>query len=86
MAKKLKIFSEAGSSLKEKTGSWRVIKPIIDRKRCIGCNICVQVCPDGCAKLDKKKKAVVNYNYCKGCGICSEECPVKCIAMVKEKK
>lgn len=73
------------SSMKNKTGTWRTMKPVVDKKKCIGCNICVQFCPDSCIKLIKKK-AVINYIYCKGCGICAEECPVRAIKMQEEKK
>ena len=80
------IIFEGGSSLKNKTGAWRSSKPIIDKKRCISCGICLKFCPEGCIKYDKTKKADVNYDYCKGDGICARECPVKCIRMEKEEK
>jgi pyruvate ferredoxin oxidoreductase delta subunit len=80
------IVKEPGSTLKNKTGSWRSVKPIVDRKRCIKCGRCWQFCPDSAIIMDKEGKSTVNYDYCKGCGICAEECPVKCIAMVKEIK
>jgi len=72
------------NSLKNKTGSWRSLKPIINRKKCISCRICQQCCPDSCVILNPK--AEVNYDYCKGCGVCAQECPVKCIEMVEEEK
>jgi len=80
------IIFEGGSSLKNKTGAWRSSRPIIDKKRCISCGICLKFCPEGCIKYDKKKKADIDYNYCKGDGICARECPVKCIKMEKEEK
>jgi len=89
MARKKEIGAmilEPGSSLRNKTGSWRVLRPAIDKKKCIGCGECIKFCPEGCIKLDKNKKAFVNYDYCKGCGICAQLCPVKAIQMEKEEK
>lgn len=79
------IITEAGSSTKNKTGSWRILKPIIDMKKCVGCGICEKFCPDCCIKIINKK-SIINYDYCKGCGICAAECPFKAIIMEKEKK
>jgi len=69
----------------QKTGTWKVNKPIVDRNVCIGCKLCQQVCPDSCIQI-VRKKSVINLDYCKGCGICARACPVKAITMVKEEK
>jgi 2-oxoacid:acceptor oxidoreductase delta subunit (pyruvate/2-ketoisovalerate family) len=78
------VVSEPGSSLKNKTGSWRTLKPVVTSK-CLGCGICANFCPDGAIKIVKKKMKI-DYNYCKGCGICAVECPAKSIFMQKEEK
>ena len=80
------IITEPGSSIKNKTGSWRSLRPIVDKSKCIKCGKCWQFCPDAAIKMDKEGKATIDYDYCKGCGICAENCPVKCIKMIKEKK
>jgi pyruvate ferredoxin oxidoreductase delta subunit len=81
------VITEPGSSIKNKTGSWRSLRPVIDREKCIKCGRCWMFCPDMAIKMDKKDgKAKVDLDYCKGCGICATECPVKCIKMVKEEK
>lgn len=74
-----------GSMLWNKTGSWRNIRPVLDKKNCLQCGICWKFCPDA-AILIIEEFPVINYEYCKGCGICAEECPSKCITMVEEKK
>jgi len=79
------VITEAGNSIKNKTGSWRVLKPQVLKDKCNGCRICTQYCPDASIKI-KNRKAIVNYDYCKGCGICAKECPAKAIIMKKEEK
>ncbi len=90
--KKLKInpgavITEPGSSVKYKTGDWRVFRPIIDQKKCIKCYQCWQVCPDAAIRVEEKTgKVFVDYDYCKGCLICVAQCPVKAIGKEVEKK
>jgi pyruvate ferredoxin oxidoreductase delta subunit len=72
------------SSLNNKTCSWATQIPDIDHNICIGCSLCVKICPDGTIALidvDGHQKAEVNYDFCKGCGLCAKECPVKAIRM-----
>lgn len=79
------ITCKPASSLKNKTGSWRTTKrPKFMKDRCIGCQQCLLVCPEDCLKLDKDKKAQVDYDYCKGCGLCASICPAKAVEMIQE--
>lgn len=69
------------------TGSWRLKKPVVDYRKCVGCGICWLYCPDSVIDIDSegsKFKVSIDYVYCKGCGICASVCPVKAIEMVKE--
>ncbi len=75
---------DSGSSLDNKTGSWKTFKPEIDLKKCIHCMRCVMYCPDICIKTKNGKRGDVDLDYCKGCGICVSVCPVKAIKMVKK--
>jgi 2-oxoacid:acceptor oxidoreductase delta subunit (pyruvate/2-ketoisovalerate family) len=65
------------------TGVWRVIKPVVDKSKCIKCGTCQTFCPDSSIHVTPDG-AEVDYVFCKGCGICANECPVKCISMVRE--
>ena len=80
------VVTEPGSSKKNKTGSWRTLRPEINKDKCIKCGTCWKFCPDNAIKIDKEGKATIDYDFCKGCGICARECPVKCIIMTKEEK
>lgn len=79
------IITEPGSTVKNITGVWRSMRPIIDKNKCDGEGSCWVFCPDNAVTI-KNKKAVVDYNYCKGCGICASVCPQKAIHMAKEEK
>jgi pyruvate ferredoxin oxidoreductase delta subunit len=79
------IIYEAGNSINNKTGSWRVFRPIMDKDKCVMCENCFIFCPEGCIK-EKDGKFEIDYDYCKGCLICEEECPVKAITSVREEK
>ena len=79
------IIYEAGNSINNKTGSWRVFRPIMDKDKCVMCENCFIFCPEGCIK-EKDGKFEIDYDYCKGCLICEEECPVKAITSIREEK
>ena len=51
------------SSLEYKTGSWKVLKPIIDEKKCINCALCVLSCPENCIDItDDKKRGKIDMD------------------------
>ncbi|MDR2100343.1 MAG: 4Fe-4S binding protein [Campylobacteraceae bacterium] len=63
--------------------SYRVLKPVIDEDKCIGCILCYALCPDG-AIFRFENIVKVDYDFCKGCGICANECKSNVIKMVEE--
>jgi len=69
----------------DKTGAWRIKeKPEFLRKNCIGCKMCLTICPEGCIQGKEKNTFSCNYDYCKGCGLCAVVCPKADIVMVEE--
>lgn len=67
------------------TGSWRIqLKPKYLQKNCIGCKMCLLICPEGCIKGKEKNTFNCDYTYCKGCGLCAVICPKKDVLMVEE--
>jgi pyruvate ferredoxin oxidoreductase delta subunit len=88
-------YNLPAGSLKNKTGLWRTLYPVVDKSRCIDCATCEKNCPEGCIlQFDSTKTKVASLkgryyeadlDFCKGCGICAEVCPVKCIKMEQER-
>lgn len=69
----------------DKTGAWRIkLRPKYLQKDCIGCKMCVVICPEACVKGKEKNSYTCDYNYCKGCGLCAVVCPKKDIIMIEE--
>jgi len=66
------------------TGTWRVMKPVIDSSKCIKCGLCWLHCPDNVIEWKSNSIPEIDYAYCKGCGVCASVCPVKAIRMVVE--
>ncbi len=75
-----------GNSRNNRTGSWRVFKPVFDKEKCTKCGLCMTLCPEGCVHETSDDFVAPDYAYCKGCGICAEECPGKGIEMKQEEK
>ncbi len=56
----------------------------IDNEKCIGCAVCVNVCPFGCLSI-KDDKIIVNEG-CTLCGACRDECPNHAITIESPQK
>jgi heterodisulfide reductase subunit A2 len=56
----------------------------VEQDKCIGCGLCVSLCPYGAIvmqKVDGKRKAETISASCKACGICAAHCPTFAISM-----
>lgn len=78
--------SETGSSREYHTGTWRSLRPVVNKSQCIRCGVCWLFCPDASIVQSEEGHFEANLDYCKGCGICARECPVGCISMVGEEE
>ena len=53
---------------------------IIDEAWCIGCTLCIKVCPTDAILGSNKVMHTIIEPYCTGCGLCVPVCPVDCIS------
>lgn len=53
----------------------------IDENLCIGCGLCISVCPYSAIEKDEIGIARVIGALCKGCGTCGASCPKRAITM-----
>jgi NAD-dependent dihydropyrimidine dehydrogenase PreA subunit len=51
----------------------------LDQERCIGCGMCLLVCPHAVMSLSDGKVDVVNRDACMECGACAKNCPAKAL-------
>jgi pyruvate ferredoxin oxidoreductase delta subunit len=79
-------ITEQKTSLKNKTGSWRAIRPVLNPKKCTQCMMCVYYCPENSIHIDNDnpERSGIDLDYCKGCGLCANVCPVNAITMEEE--
>jgi len=55
----------------------RLLRVILDEKKCRGCSICEQVCPRNCYEMDKGRHIAImpRVDRCVQCGACIVQCP-----------
>ena len=44
-------------------------------EKCVGCGVCVEVCPHGVFDIDAGKALIVEKDLCMECGACALNCP-----------
>jgi len=54
---------------------------VIDENWCIGCTLCIKVCPTDAILGSNKRMHSVIEPYCTGCALCLPVCPVDCISL-----
>jgi NAD-dependent dihydropyrimidine dehydrogenase PreA subunit len=58
-----------------------VVTLTIDAEACVGCGMCLEVCPQGVLARDGEKVAIVDRDGCMECGACALNCPVQALAV-----
>ncbi|MFH2044883.1 MAG: mercury methylation ferredoxin HgcB [Pseudomonadota bacterium] len=47
----------------------------LDSNKCIGCGICLEVCPHQVFSLEEGKAMITGFDACIECGACARNCP-----------
>jgi len=88
--------SVSGFLKKVEEGKVKIVPPIevpkgfrgkikYDREKCIGCSLCVKVCPTAAIEyLKEKKKIRIYVSRCCFCAQCNDVCPVGALSMSDE--
>lgn len=58
--------------------------PKIDATKCIGCEICVKLCPNNVFSLINDTAVITNPEACDYVGACQEICPTEAISLTYE--
>ncbi len=53
----------------------------LNSQRCIGCGMCVVVCPHAVFEMNAKKARIANLDGCMECGACAKNCPTTAITV-----
>ena len=53
----------------------------LNEKKCIGCGMCVKVCPHRIFVLKNKKALITDKDKCMECGACALNCAYKAITV-----
>jgi uncharacterized Fe-S center protein len=56
-------------------------QPVINRKKCVSCNVCVKHCAHDAIHLGADKIAIIDYSKCVGCGQCIALCQYQAAVM-----
>jgi NAD(P)H-quinone oxidoreductase subunit I len=56
-----------------------------DKEKCIGCKLCLKVCPSAAIEFkEEEKKIKIFLARCTFCSQCNDICPVSCLSMSDE--
>ena len=53
----------------------------LDQKKCVGCGMCLLVCPHAVLGLTNGKIEITNRNACMECGACAQNCPAEALSV-----
>lgn len=56
-----------------------VVTLALDREKCTGCGMCVNVCPHNVFTVKEGKALISDRDSCMECGACSMNCPFSAI-------
>jgi NAD-dependent dihydropyrimidine dehydrogenase PreA subunit len=54
---------------------------ILDPEKCVGCGLCLVVCPHEVLAMDNGRARIQNRDACMECGACAMNCPVAAVTV-----
>ena len=71
----IKNISMGFASRAQKQRMHADVRPILNKKKCIRCGVCVVVCPSGAARMADDELPEYDLDTCVGCAQCIAQCP-----------
>ncbi|MDA8325783.1 MAG: mercury methylation ferredoxin HgcB [Nitrospiraceae bacterium] len=53
----------------------------ISHEKCVGCGMCLEVCPHDVFRLEGRKAAISDPDACMECGACVNNCPAGALSV-----
>lgn len=53
----------------------------LNAEKCVGCGMCINVCPHRVFKLDDGKAKIIDLDACMECGACMKNCAFSAISV-----
>ncbi len=53
----------------------------LNKEACVGCGMCVTVCPHRIFELREKKVEIIDFDACMECGACAQNCPTEALTV-----
>jgi len=54
----------------------------LDERKCVGCGMCLDVCPHAVFSLTNGTATIINRDACMECGACSRNCPAEALKVM----
>ena len=51
----------------------------LDRDKCVGCGLCLEVCPHAVFRMAAQRAEIIDRDACMECGACQANCPAGAI-------
>ena len=56
-----------------------VVTLVLDEEKCIGCGMCLDVCPHEVFRRNNGRVSLADRDGCMECGACARNCPVEAV-------
>jgi NAD-dependent dihydropyrimidine dehydrogenase PreA subunit len=53
----------------------------LDEEMCVGCGLCLEVCPQAVLARNDGKVRISNRDACMECGACAQNCPAEAVTV-----